>query len=70
MTKEAVKDLGPDYEVEYLIGSEGIQKIVELGVMSSPVLTVDGKIAMIGFTPDIELIKKAISPRCSCGGKC
>lgn len=70
MTQEAVNELGTTDSVEYLVGPEGVQKIVELGVMSSPVLTVDGKIAMVGFTPDIELIKKAILPKCSCGGRC
>jgi small redox-active disulfide protein 2 len=58
ITQKAV--VGLDANVEYIIGSEGVQKIMELGAMGSPVLAVDGKIAMIGFTPDIEDIKDAI----------
>jgi len=31
-----------------------------MGLMQSPVLAVNGKPALVGFTPDIEKIKKAI----------
>ncbi len=58
ITQKAV--VGLDASVEYITGEEGVQKIVELGAMGSPVLSVDGKIAMVGFTPDIEEIKEAI----------
>lgn len=58
ITQRAV--VGLDASVEYITGEEGIQKIVELGAMGSPVLSVDGKIAMVGFTPNVEEIKEAI----------
>lgn len=58
ITQKAV--VGLDASVEYITGAEGMHKIMELGAMGSPVLTVDGKIAMIGFTPDVEEIKEAI----------
>jgi len=57
---KAVEEMGVKEKVEYLTGSEGTQKIIELGVMSSPVLAVDGKVVMTGFTPDIEKIKTLI----------
>lgn len=60
ITKKAVDELKLNTEVEYLTGSEGTQKIIELGLMSSPVLVVGGRVAMIGFTPDLEKIKAAI----------
>jgi ArsR family transcriptional regulator len=60
LTKNAVEQLGLKEEVEYLVGQIGIQKIIELGSMSSPLLVVDGEIAMTGFTPDIENIKQKI----------
>ncbi|QQS39482.1 thioredoxin family protein [Candidatus Woesebacteria bacterium] len=60
ITKKAVSDMKLSGEVDYLTGSEGIGKIIELGSMTSPVLSVDDKIAMVGFTPDIEKIKSAI----------
>ena len=48
-------------ELEYLTGVEGTTKIIELGAMSSPVLAVDNKIALIGFTPDVDKIKSALT---------
>lgn len=60
LTKQAVEEAGLKEEVEYLVGQEGIQKIIEMGVMSSPVLAIDGKPVMVGFVPDIEEIKKLI----------
>ena len=60
ITRRAVGEMKLDAQVEYITGNEGIQKIVELGVVSSPVLAVDDKPAMVGFTPDIEKIKEAI----------
>jgi glutaredoxin len=60
ITQKAAEELKLTDTVEYLIGSEGIQKIVELGAMSSPVLAINDKIVMTGFTPDIEKIKNVI----------
>jgi len=60
LTTQAVKEAGLKEEVEYLVGQEGIQKIIEMGVMSSPVLAVDGKPVMTGFIPDVEEIKNLI----------
>ena len=59
-TQEAVKDMDGDYEVEYVTGAEGTQKIIELGALSSPVLAVNNQIAMTGFTPDIKKIQESI----------
>lgn len=55
ITQEAVKELDLKEKVEYITD---ISKIVEMGVMSSPVLAIDGKPVMVGFVPDIEKIKK------------
>ena len=52
--------MGLKDKVEYLFGAEGMQALIEKGVMSSPVLAVDDKVVMTGFTPDIEKIKKLI----------
>jgi len=76
MTKEAVKELGFDEKVEYITD---VSKIIEMGVMTSPVLAVHGKPVMVGFFPDMEKIKKAITSgiqmksnvsTCTCGGNC
>lgn len=68
LTKEAVKQLNLKDEVDYITD---ISKIIEMGVMSSPVLAIDGKAAMVGFVPDIEKIKKLLSDevsiqKCNC----
>ena len=60
ITQKAVEEMKLKMEVEYITGNEGIQKIIELGAVSSPVLAVNNHIAMIGFTPDIEKIKSNI----------
>lgn len=78
ITQKAVNDLGIKIKVDYLTGSEGTQTIIKMGIMQSPVLAVNGEPVMIGFTPDIEKIKKVIktgvkteeAPACSCGSKC
>ena len=60
ITQKAVDELKLETEVEYVTGNEGTQKIIELGAMSSPVLAVNGEIAMTGFTPDVKAIKAKI----------
>jgi len=60
ITQKAVLEMGLKEKVEYLSGSEGTQKIIEMGMMQSPVLAINEKPVMTGFTPDIEKIKKII----------
>jgi small redox-active disulfide protein 2 len=57
ITQKAVEEMGLDEKVDYITD---ISKIVEMGIMQSPVLAVDGKPVMVGFTPDIEKIKSLI----------
>ncbi len=57
---KASGELGIKDQVEYISGDDGMQKIIELGVMGSPVLVIDGKPAMVGFTPNIEEIKSLL----------
>jgi len=61
ITQKAVAEMGLKEKVEYLSGSEGMQALIEIGSMTSPVLAINGNIAMTGFTPDIEKIKKVIT---------
>lgn len=61
---KAAKELDLEKEVEYLSGSEGITKIMELGAMSSPVLAIDDQVVMTGFNGDIEKIKALIKGNC------
>lgn len=63
VTQKAATEMEITEPVEYLTGPDGMQKIIELGAMSSPLLVVNGKIAMIGYTGDIEQIKKKITAK-------
>ncbi len=76
LAQEAVKQLQINEKVEYITD---ISKIIEMGVMQSPVLAVDGKPVMVGFVSDMEQIKKAIisgttqmkkTSACTCGSNC
>jgi len=60
VVQKIVQDEKMNAEIEYITGSEGMQKIIEMNQMSSPVLVVDEKVAMVGFTPDIDKIKQKI----------
>jgi len=79
ITQKAVEEMGLKEKVDYLSDSEGMQALIEIGSMTSPVLAVNGNVVMSGFTPDIEKIKKVINtgikikndvPKCECGGRC
>lgn len=79
LTQLAVKELKINEEVEYITD---IQKIIEMGVMSSPILAIDGKPVLTGIVPSIDKIKELIGKKnkdkevdsskgcCTCGGKC
>jgi small redox-active disulfide protein 2 len=57
LTQQAVNELDIKIEAEYITD---IQKIIELGVMFSPVLAIDGKPVIAGSIPDIAKIKEII----------
>jgi len=78
LTKQAVADLKLGVTVEYI---NDIEKIMALGVMSSPVLAVNNKAVVAGQMPSLEKIKDLLSSEqgtapkeeggcCSCGGQC
>lgn len=56
LTQKAVDELGVKTKVEY---STDISKIIELGVMVSPVITIDGKVVLTG-AHNLEKIKQII----------
>ena len=58
LAQQAVDRLNLGVTVGYVTD---VQRIVALGLMSSPVLTVNGKSALVGFTPDLSRIKEAIT---------
>lgn len=57
ITEKAVEELGLGVEVEYVTD---VQKIIQMGLMQSPVLVVNGAPIMVGFTSDMEKLKRII----------
>jgi small redox-active disulfide protein 2 len=57
LTKAAAAEVGIKTEVEYITD---IQKIIEMGVMRSPVLAIDGKPVLVGSVPDKAGIKRIL----------
>ena len=57
LTKQAAEEVGLETKVEYITD---VSKIIEMGVMSSPVLAIDGEPVLLGFLPDIEKIKSIL----------
>jgi small redox-active disulfide protein 2 len=60
ITQKAVGEMGLDVKVDYV---PDVQRIIAMGLMQSPILVVDGKLAMIGFSSDVEKIKKLIKEK-------
>lgn len=58
LTKAAVLANGIADEVEYITD---LAKMIEMGLMQSPALVVDGKIAAAGYLPSAEELKKIIA---------
>jgi len=56
LTKKAAEELGIKTEVGY---STDVSKIIEMGVMQSPVLAIDGKPVMVG-SGNLDKIKEVI----------
>ena len=67
LTQEAAKELGLNTEIEY---STDVEKIIEMGAMSSPVLAINGKPVLEGSVPDVEDLKKLLSEHSRGGGCC
>lgn len=59
-TKKIANELNLKADKEYITGEEGIKKILEMGIMVSPVLLANGKLVMTGNTSNMELLKEKI----------
>lgn len=77
LTRRAVKELNINEGVEY---SDDIKKVIEMGVIQTPVLAINGKPVLTGPVSNIEKIKSALTSKivsdnrdnksgCSCGGE-
>ncbi|MBD3362708.1 arsenic metallochaperone ArsD family protein [Candidatus Dojkabacteria bacterium] len=77
MVQKSAKEMGTADEVEYITD---INKLVEEGIATSPVLKIDGKIVCAGRIPSEDEIKEYITKPsdknsltnqgCACGGRC
>ena len=57
LTQEAVRETGSDAEV---VKVEDIQQIMNMGVMMTPAIAVDGEVKAAGKIPKLDEIKKWI----------
>ncbi|MEI6057222.1 MAG: thioredoxin family protein [Lentisphaerota bacterium] len=57
-TEEAAKALGIQYELEKVTD---IVKIMQLGVMMTPALVVDGKVKSIGKVPSVDEVRNILT---------
>jgi small redox-active disulfide protein 2 len=60
LTRKAVKELGLNDEVAYTTGNEGTSRIMELELMSSPVLLIDGEVAIAKSVKSLDFMKSLI----------
>ena len=58
MTKTAVSANGLSVRVEYITD---VAKMIEMGLMQSPALVIDGKIAAVGRVPSAKELKEIIA---------
>lgn len=75
--KKVVTELEINGEVEYITD---VSKIIEMGVMTTPALAINGKPILTGGRNNEEDVKNALQNNpskenqntsdCSCGGKC
>lgn len=60
LTLRAAARIGDQAKVEYVAEEAGMKRLMELGLMRSPALAVDGKVVLIGYEPSIDKIKDLI----------
>jgi len=56
LTLRAAERIGDDAKVEYVSEAAGMKRLIELGLMRSPALAVNGKVVLVGFESSIDKI--------------
>ncbi len=56
-TQEAIKGLGLEATIDYVTD---VEKIIAMGFMRSPILTVNGKAVLVGELPSVDKIKELV----------
>lgn len=57
LTLRAAARIGDEAKVEYIAEAAGMKRLMELGLMRSPAIVVDGEVVLIGYEPSIDKIK-------------
>jgi len=60
LTLRAAGRIGDHASVEYVTETAGMKRLMELGLMRSPALAVDGKVVLVGYESSIDTIKNLI----------
>lgn len=60
VTLRAAELIGDEARVEYVAQKAGMMRLMELGLMRSPAIAVDGKVVLVGYEPSVEKIKNLI----------
>ncbi len=60
LTLKAADSIGADAKVEYVAQAAGMRRLMELGLMRSPALAVDGRVVLVGYEPSIDKLKDLI----------
>ena len=60
LTLRAADRIESETNVQYVTEAAGMKRLMELGLMRSPALVVNGKVTMVGFEPSIAGIKDRI----------
>lgn len=61
-TQKALQSIDDTLTVEYVTD---VQKIVEMGMLSTPVLAINSKPILVGILPEIEKIKEVLTEHLS-----
>jgi len=61
LTLRAAARLGSDAKVTYVTEKAGMKRLMELGLMRSPALAVDGRVVLVGFEPSIDKLETLIA---------
>lgn len=60
IVKQSASEITPAVTVEYIANQDGMKRLMELGLMRSPALVINGKVVMTGYSPDVSYIKSLI----------
>ena len=61
LTQRAVQQIHGETTLEYIAETAGMKRLMELGLMRSPAIAVDGKAVLIGYEPSVDKIRDLIT---------